>query len=95
MRKMIAAEVWKGKTLQFAISVMRLMELMRGVGEVELRSPPRAFSGCGKPAEVVVERMKYAGSDETQHRPSQDERVTQRDRCCGTLAARVDWKPAL
>jgi hypothetical protein len=54
MRSMVSAEVWKRKTVAFAISVHRLMQLMNATGEVELRSPARECPGCGSPAEVVV-----------------------------------------
>jgi hypothetical protein len=54
MRTLTSAEVWKEKTIEFAISVLRLMRLMNAVGEVELRSPARECPGCGKAAEVMV-----------------------------------------
>jgi hypothetical protein len=54
MRTMVSAETWKRKTIEFAISVLRLIQLMNAVGEVELRSPGRECPGCGKAAEVLV-----------------------------------------
>lgn len=54
MRSIVSAEVWKSKTVAFAISVRRLMQLMNAAGDLELRSPARKCSGCGRPAEVVV-----------------------------------------
>jgi hypothetical protein len=54
MRTMVSAETWKRKTVAFAVSVRRLMQLMNVAGDVELRSPARQCPGCGKPAEVVV-----------------------------------------
>lgn len=54
MRRIVSAEVWKRKTVAFAISVRRLMQLMKATGDVELRSPARECPGCRKPAEVVV-----------------------------------------
>ena len=51
---MVSAEVWKRNTVEFAISVKRLLQVMHAEGEVELRSPARECPGCGKRAEVVV-----------------------------------------
>ena len=51
---MMSAEVWKRNTVEFAISVKRLLQVMHAEGEVELRSPARECPGCGKRAEVVV-----------------------------------------
>ena len=39
MRKTLANEVWKRKTVQFAISLLRLIQVMQAVAEVELRAP--------------------------------------------------------
>ena len=46
MRSVVSAEVWKRKTVQFAISMMRLIQLMNAVAEVELRSPARECPEC-------------------------------------------------
>jgi hypothetical protein len=54
MRRVVSAEVWKRKTVQFAISVMRLIQLMNAVAEVELRWPARECPGCKQVTEVVV-----------------------------------------
>ena len=54
MSSIVSAQVWKQKTVAFAISVRRLMLLMNAVGDVELCSPARECPECRKPAEVVV-----------------------------------------
>jgi len=51
---MVSEKVWKRKTVESAISVKRLLQVMHADGEVELRSPARECPGCGKRAEVVV-----------------------------------------
>ena len=61
MRSMVSAEVWKRKTIAFAISVRRLMQLMNAAGDVELRSPVRVCPGCGKAAEVMVVPEELCG----------------------------------
>jgi hypothetical protein len=49
-----AANVWKRRTVAFAISVLRLMRLMNAQGDVELRSPAWECRDCGKAREVLV-----------------------------------------
>ena len=54
MRKTLANEVWKRKTVQFAISLLRLIQVMQAVAEVELRAPAPLCPVFGKRAEVIV-----------------------------------------
>jgi len=54
MSKSIAVEIWKRKTVQFAISLMRLIQVMHVAGEVELRAPARRCPARGKHTEVIV-----------------------------------------
>lgn len=61
MRTILSAEKWTRKTIDFAISVLRLIRLMNVVGEVELRSPGRECPGCGKVAEVLVVPQELCG----------------------------------
>ncbi len=61
MSKIIATEVWKRKTVQFAISLMRLIQVMQAVAEVELRAPAHACPACGRRAEVIVLPNRLCG----------------------------------
>jgi len=54
MEKRARVEVWKQKTVQYAISILRLMRLMNAEGDVELRRPAQKCPGCEKDAEVLV-----------------------------------------
>jgi len=54
MQHQIPGEAWQRKTIDFAISVMRLIHLMRCRDEVELRSPARICPSCKNQTEVIV-----------------------------------------
>jgi hypothetical protein len=54
--------VWKARTVQYAISILRLMRLMNAEGDVELRRPARKCPECGKDAEVWVVPQGLCGS---------------------------------
>jgi hypothetical protein len=45
---------WKQKTVEYAISLLRLMRLMNAEGDVELRRPAKKCPECGQRAEVLV-----------------------------------------
>ncbi|MGB7434967.1 MAG: hypothetical protein WBW49_06055, partial [Candidatus Acidiferrum sp.] len=54
MSKTLFPETWKQKTIDTAISLLRVMRLMNMDGDVELRSPAKECPECGKTAEVLV-----------------------------------------
>ena len=54
MRRPISAEGWKRRTIEMAVSVLRLMQIMKAAGDVELRQPAQECPGCKKETEVWV-----------------------------------------
>jgi len=54
MRRMVSPGVWKQRTIEVAISVLRLMRIMNAAGDVELRSPARECPECKGRTEVLV-----------------------------------------
>ena len=54
MRTMKRYSVWRRKTIERAVSILRLIQITRAPKDVELRSLVRECPECHRPVEVIV-----------------------------------------